>query len=81
MNLNVAFTPENKIDIGFKSGEISVDPAELLAVYPLQPKVILSIPKSTFYLSRECFFEAKVSLQIDADIEIELFGGQDEENN
>lgn len=81
MKLNVAFTPENKIDLGFKSGEISVDPEELLKVYPLQPKVILSIPKSTFYLSRECFFEAKVSLQIGADIEIELFGGQDEENN
>ena len=80
MNISVEFSPENEIDVGFEEGQINVNPRELLEIYPLQPKVILSIPKSTFYLSREKDFEANVSLKIDADVEIDVFGGQDEKN-
>ena len=76
MSFEVEFTQDNKFTLGIENGSINIDPQELLSSYPLQPKVLLNIPKTNFYFSRDDSFEVALSIKIDADAEIEIFGGE-----
>ena len=76
MSFEVEFTPDNKFTLGIENGSINIDPQELLSSYPLQPKVLLNIPKTNFYFSRDDSFEVALSIKIDANAEIEIFGGE-----
>ena len=71
-------TPDNEEILGFDKGEISINPEELLNTWPLQPKTFLVLKKdSFFYFSHSKDFEVDTSIQIDTDVEVELFGGQE----
>ena len=76
MSFEVEFTQDNKFTLGIENGSINIDPQELLSSYPLQPKVLLNIPKTNFYFSRDDSFEVALSIKIDANAEIEIFGGE-----
>lgn len=78
IKLKVMLTPDNEEILGFDKGEISINPEELLNTWPLQPKTFLVLKKdSFFYFSHSKDFEVDTSIQIDTDVEVELFGGQE----
>lgn len=78
IKLKVMLTPDNEEILGFDKGEISINPKELLNTWPLQPRTFLVLKKdSFFYFSHSTDFEVDTSIQIDTDVEVELFGGQE----
>lgn len=79
IELKVELTPSDIFNLSFDKGQITITPEQvkrILETFPLQPKVLLEIPASDFFLLRDKEFEIDSFIQIATDVEVELFGGQ-----
>lgn len=66
---------DNEVTVGFDKGELDINPVELFNTYPLQPSVTINIPESNFYIARDVFFDVNFGISIEADVELDVFGG------
>lgn len=72
----VKFSDDDIVEFSGNDGSINIDLQNLLTQYPLQPEVLLQIPKSNFYISRDKAVEMNIGILINAAVEIDLFGGK-----
>lgn len=72
----VKFSDDDIVEFSGNDGSINIDLQNLLTQYPLQPEVLVQIPKSNFYISRDKAVEMNIGILINAAVEIDLFGGK-----
>lgn len=62
--------------LAIEEGAIQINPMDLMYTYPLIPKMYMVMPKSTFSLAREMVFDTSLSLNIQTNGLITIFGGK-----
>lgn len=63
-------------ELGLDRGEIVVNPEKLMTTYPICPEVTLSIPKTSFSVTRDMGISLDIAMRINTNKTVKIWGGQ-----